>query len=349
MGYFWAPVPPPSLDNDYYSMQKVDVCINYYGKPYQTGVTLLSLWKYSSRHIQKIFVIVEKVQPYEDYGSVPLLKYLLKDLPVEYVYPKHFYYAGCPPVSWLTDPEKRYGLKYQYALEQSKSKYLFLTHNDCLYHDDLVGKMKHEIGDDEVAGIGLIGQCWNCPAQAAGLCDGTMFEHFKPSANQLREITEEHNPPRKAIHMELIDNGFVHPLPECRLNEYACLIDVPAYQQNVVPKGDILPLGGNWHGTDWGTVWFHEMYNRGYQFINFPFEPEMTHAPFSDNGSGHKADSDEDLYKATEQQAFDYLVENKYIGRDIPVTVSLARMQHKANYLLVKFSKKVKNKLNGIA
>jgi hypothetical protein len=326
-------------------MQKVDVCINYYGKPYQTAVTLLSLWKHSSRHIDKVFVIIEKVQPYDEYGSVPLLKYVLKDLPVEYVYPKHFYYAGCPPLSWLDDPEKRYGLKYQFAFENSTSKYLFLTHNDCLYNSDLIGKMLPSMQDEKVAGVGLIGQCWNCPAMSAKLCNGDKFESYKPNAKELRELTIKYSPPREEIHLELIDNGFVHPLPECRLNEYACLINVEAYQRNVFPKGDILPLGGNWHGTDWGTIWFYEMYNRGYQFIHFPFEPDMIHAPFSNNGSGHVADSDLDLYKQTENQAHDYLLKNSIIDGDIPFLVSLQQTQIKANLLIEKIIKKVKSRL----
>lgn len=326
-------------------MQKVDVCINYYGKPYQTAVTLLSLWEHSSRHIDRIFVIIEKVQPYDEYGSVPLLKYVLKDLPVEYVYPKHFYYAGSPPVSWLSDPEKRYGLKYQYAFENSTSEYLFLTHNDCLYKSDLIGEMLPVTLEDKIAGIGLIGQCWNCPAMSAKLCDGARFESYKPNATELKELTVQYSPPREKIHLELIESGYIHPLPECRLNEYACLINVAAYQQNVFPKGDILPLGGNWHGTDWGTIWFHEMYNRGYKFVNFPFEPKMIHAPFSDNGSGHVADSDLDLYRQTEKQAQEYLLKNSNISGGIPLSVSIVQTKIRANRFLGKVYNKVRTKL----
>lgn len=302
-------------------MDLVDVCINFYGKPYQTAVTLLTLWKHSSRHIGKIFMIIEKVQPYGQYEGIPLLKHMLKDLPVEYVYPKYFYYSGSPDESWLTDPEKRYGLKYQYALEKSDKNFLFMSHNDCLYNGDLIGEMLSSVNGNVIAGIGLIGQCWNCPAFYAALCDGTKFENFRPTAAELKTLVDTYKPPRAGIHYKLIEQGYIHPLPECRLNEYACLINVPLYQENVVPNGNILPFGGGWEGTDWGTIWFYRMFNDKHRFINFPFEPFMIHAPFSDNGSGHVADSDFDLYKHTERQAYQYLLAHSLIDKKLPVSL----------------------------
>jgi hypothetical protein len=202
------------------------------------------------------------------------------------------------------------------------------------------------MSEENVAGVGLIGQCWNCPAMAAKLCDGSRFESYIPSATELKALTVQYSPPREKIHLELIEEGYIHPLPECRLNEYACLINVTAYQQNVFPKGDILPLGGNWHGTDWGTIWFHEMYNRGYKFVNFPFEPNMVHAPFSNNGSGHVADSDLDLDRQTEQQAQEYLLKNSSISEDIPLSVSMEQRQIGANRFIGKILRKVKSTLS---
>ncbi|GAA4438986.1 hypothetical protein GCM10023091_20520 [Ravibacter arvi] len=326
-------------------MKKVDVCVNYYGKPYQTAVTLLTLWKHSSRHINKIFLVIEKIQPYYQYHVIPLLKYYLRNLPVTYVYPRYFYYAGNPDESWLTDPEKRYGLKYQYALEHSDQQYLFMTHNDCLYEEDLLGNMLQKATEKNVAGIGLVGQCWNCPAFKAQLCDSTRFENFIPSRDQLKELVDKYNPPRAEIHYKLIGEGLIHPLPECRLNEYACLINVPLYQQNVVPKGDVLPFGGSWHGTDWGAIWFHSMVNKGYRFINFPFEPLMKHAPFSANGSGHRADSENDLYNSTEDDAKAYLTAHHLIPAQVPGLLLAEMRAIRVKYLIKKALIKLKVKI----
>jgi hypothetical protein len=326
-------------------MNQIDVCINYYGKPYHTAVTLLTLWKHSSKHINKIFLVIEKIQPYYQYDVIPLLKFYLKGLPIEYVYPQYFYYSGNPDESWLTDPEKRYGLKYQYALEKSDKEFLFLSHNDCLYEDDLLGKMLMKTQHETIAGIGLVGQCWNCPAFFAKLCDGSRFESFVPAKAELKELVDTYNPPRAEIHYKLIDRELIHPLPECRLNEYACLVNVPVYQKNVVPTGDILPFGGGWHGTDWGAIWFHSMYNRGYKFINFPFEPFMQHAPFSNNGSGHRADTEFDLYKSSEQGAKAYLLSNNLIPKQIPFALRLEkqaiRTKHQIRNALIKLKVKM--------
>ena len=328
-------------------MKQIDVCINYYGKPYHTAVTLLTLWKHSSKHINKIFLVIEKVQPYYQYDVIPLLKFHLKDLPIEYVYPQYFYYAGNPNESLLSDPEKRYGLKYQYALEKSGKEFLLLTHNDCLYEDDLLGKMLAETQNGSVAGVGLVGQCWNCPASLANLCDGNRFETFIPTKDQLRGLVDTYNPPRAEIHYKLIDRGLIHPLPECRLNEYACLVNIPMYQKNVVPTGDILPFGGSWHGTDWGAIWFHSMVNRGYKFVNFPFEPFMQHAPFSNNGNGHYADTEFSLYKTSEEAAKDYLLSNYLISKRIPFALKVEKRRIKAKHQIKNTLLKLKVKMVG--
>lgn len=326
---------------------QVDVCINYFGKPYHTAVTILSLWKQSARHINKIYLVIEKVQPYYQYDVIPVLKFYLNELPIQYVYPKHFYYSGNPDECCLSDQQKRYGLKYQYALETSDKKFLFLSHNDCLYKDDLLGKMLDAIVDENIAGVGLIGQCWNCPAFFAKLCDGSRFERYIPTKDELTDLVDTYTPPRAKIHYKLIARNLIHPLPECRLNEYACLINVPLYRENSVPRGDILPFGGGWHGTDWGAVWFYSMVNRGYKFINFPFEPYMKHAPFSSNGSGHRADTEFDLYRTTEEAAKVYLLSNGLTTRRVPNRVKMIKYaihaKHKLRNKLIRLKVKMSN------
>ena len=45
------------------NLEKVDVVISVYGKPWQTLCTLKSLMMHSGEHIDKIFLIKEKNQP----------------------------------------------------------------------------------------------------------------------------------------------------------------------------------------------------------------------------------------------------------------------------------------------
>jgi hypothetical protein len=334
-------------------MTKVDVCMNYYGKPFQSVVTLKTLWAESGRHIDKIYVIIEKEQPHNLYDSIALLKYLLKDLPVIYFTPKAFYYGvGSPPLEALQDPEQRYGLNFQYAFEKTDKEFLFITHNDCLYKSDLLGKMLQSLDSSanqpSVAGIGLIGQCWNCPAFSAKLCNSDHFPLYKPSSTELIDIIESFPTPRKSIHYDLIGRGNIHPLPECRLNEYACLINASLYNKEVMPNGNVVPFGGSWHGTDTGAAWFYDMVNLGHQFINFPFEPHMTHAPFSVTGSGHMNNTDLELYNQAENQAYEYLTNNKLIDGKIPLNIRFERNQIRLQRLVLKVGNSLKSRLKSM-
>ena len=311
-------------------ISKVDVCINFYGKPYQTVVTIKSLWKHSNKHINRIFVILEKVQPHHDYESIVLVKHLLEGLPITFYTPEVFLALGTPAEHLLSIPKQRYGLNFQYAFEKTTQDFLFISHNDCLYHDDLLGQMIDRVeaeGDySHIAGVGLIGQCWNCPAAFAKVCDSTKFEKYIPSKEELTHLVDKYSPPRAKIHHKLIQAGFIHPLPECRLNEHACLINAKLYNQVVKPVGEVLPLGGNWQGTDTGAIWFYQMVNRGSKFIHFPFEPAMTHAPFATSESGTKSDNDLEEYRAIEQKALSYLLAHKYIeNTDLPRRVRMKK------------------------
>ena len=333
------------------NITKVDVSVNYYGKPYQTIVTLLTLCKYSRQHIENIYLVVEKQQPFDQYGEFKLLKWALKDLPVHYYFPDHFYYHGSPPIESLNEADKRYGLKYQYGLEKTDKVFHFLSHNDCLYKADLLGMMLQQVkkSEGEVAGVGMIGQCWNCPALFAQVCDRSRLEQFHPSAEEYLNIMEQYPVPmasaRKAIHYNLIKRGYTYPLPECRLNEYACLVNANLYQQLTQPRGVILPLGAAWHGTDWGTVWFYSMVNAGYKFIHFPFEPHMAHAPFTPAKSGHVSDHDSIEYYKNEENAQQYLQKEFPAAVAFPLKVRLAAMLYPHKVAAQRFSVKVKDRI----
>ncbi len=332
------------------STNKVDVSINYYGKPYQTLVTLLTLWRHSRQHIGTIYIVIERQQPYGQYGSIRLLQWALQDLPIHYYFANQFYYHGSPAIDSLSDPKIRYDLKYQYGLEKTNKRYHFLSHNDCLYEDDLLGSLLAQVesSNEIVAGVGLIGQCWNCPAFSAQLCDGSRFEEFRPTGAQNLTLVDRYKPPRAKIHYALIETGYNHPLPECRLNEYACLVNAEQYKALTLPRGKMLPLGAAWHGTDWGAVWFHDMVNAGYKFINFPFEPKMTHAPFTPTKSGHTSDRDSDEYFKIESKARQYLAAEFPDALVIPISVRIAAWFYQGKATARRFPEKLKSAIRGI-
>ena len=98
----------------------IDVCINVYGKPWQTLCTLKSLIKYSGQHIDKIYLIKEREQPYN--SDIDFIFKFLKNL-IIYIPIKHEFWST---LTNLTDEKERLAIRYQYGIENSDKKYLFL-------------------------------------------------------------------------------------------------------------------------------------------------------------------------------------------------------------------------------
>lgn len=293
--------------------KKVDVSVCLYGKPYHTILAIKSLLKHSREHINKIYVTVEKNQPQKDSNGMYLLKQVLKDEPIVYFKPKYFYNLGELDFERTrNDAKYRYQIPYQYAFEQSDQEYVLVIHNDCLFHDDAVGKMldTFEKGPEKLAGTGAIGQCWVCPAAFENKCKSSTFDQYKPTKSELIEMMNRHDIPRREVTMRLINEDKIHPLPECRLNEHAALISTAIYRESSLPKGNNVTFAAGWGGNDWGTVWFHQMVNQGYIFKHHRLEDFATHSPFNSLGNGISAYSNVDIYWNSEELAKKHLLEN---------------------------------------
>jgi hypothetical protein len=292
---------------------KIDVSVCLYGKPYHTALAIKSLLKHCQKHIDKIYVTVEKKQPQNDTDSHIVLKDLLKDIDcIEYFYPKEFYNLRIlNKESLINNQEERYSVPYQYVLEKSDKDFVFVMHNDCLFHGDMIGHMIDIINNSKepLTGVGPIGQCWNCPAAFAKLCNGAIYDQFKPSQEEALRLINEYKIPVYHITERLISEGRYYPMPECRLNEYASLINTQIYRETSLPLGKNVTYAGAWGGCDWGTVWFYEMVNQGFKFKHVTLEEFATHAPFNPVGNGISAYSRKDLYFQSEEKAKNHLKE----------------------------------------
>ncbi|MFN3590091.1 MAG: hypothetical protein ACK4UP_11980 [Spirosomataceae bacterium] len=326
---------------------QIDVNVCFYGKPYHTILAVKSLLKFSRQHINKIYITVEKKQPQQDDLGIFLVKQALKNEPIVYFYPDYFYNLGELDTQKVKESSAyRYQIPYQYVLEKSDRPFVFVMHNDCLFHGDMLGKMLDTIqkSNKEIAGIGPIGQCWNCPASFENLCDSSKFMEFKRSKEELTELMNRHTIPRPEITMRLINEGKTHPLPECRLNEYASLINTKIYRENCLPHGPLVSYAGNWGGNDWGTVWFYQMVNQGFHFIHQRLEEFAKHAPFNEMENGISAYSNKNLYLESEMQAKKYL-EEVY---SIPLTLSFKnQILQNLFSLKIKFKRKIGQLLFG--
>lgn len=259
----------------------VDVIINVYGKPWQTLCTLKSLEKHSGQHIDKIYFIEEKEQPYnaEFKGVISRFKNIAHYIPEKYKF-------------FSVDESDRMSIRYQYGIETSDKNFVFITHNDVLYTEDVIGNMLNEIGDS--IGIGQIGQCWNCPANK--VCSGEKFYKYNPTYEEVLDLGLPHVRTTK----ELIDKDFPKPLPECRLNEWACMLN-----RELVVKENI-PFG-LYDKLDLGSYWFKEMHKKGYTFKDY--RKDFTHG-FWANNAGFPTQLDINKYNQSELNAYKYYNDN---------------------------------------
>jgi hypothetical protein len=275
-------------------MEKVDVVIHVYGKPWQTLCTLKSLMKHSGNHIDKIFFVKEPKQPYDD-----KIDWVVDYFDNLIVYePKHSILMYS--VKNMNDENDRFNSYSQYGFEKSDKKFIFITHNDVLYTDDIIGDMLNKINDS--IGIGQLGQCWNCPANKANLCSGEKFYDWNPTYEEVISLGLPYV--RTGIHN--VDKTNPKPLPECRLNEWACLINREMSNKETYPNGDT-PLFGVF-GPDSGVAWFRSLHLKGYKFINYV--EKYVHSYWSDLSCGYQTSLNNDYYVRAEENAKKYFMEN---------------------------------------
>jgi len=291
-------------------MEKIDVCVNVFGKPYQTLVTLKSLLEHSGKNIDKIFFIEEKNQP-NDY-NFEIIKQNLNYSKLERYIPKHYLWINRSENSrCIVDIDYRLSLRYQYGLEKTDKKYLLIIHNDVLFTDDIVSTLLSEMNDNFV--IGDVGQCWNCPLQYEGVCSGkklneNLSKKFK--FDEVIKIVNKHPKTRTYTQSRKnLDKNNPLPMPECRVNEWCKLVDVEKYNKECIPNGGVSPLGG-YYGIDIGDVWFRQMVLKGYTFKHFDIYKYCKHGYFSEVGHGHSAMFNKNMYNDDELRAKDYFNAN---------------------------------------
>lgn len=283
-------------------MKPIDVAMMVYGKPYHTAVALHSLFKHSGHLINKIYVTFEKKQPFE--ADTEILKDLLKGLPVEYNVSKRFFGPRDMSQGFIQRlkfyiPSYRQSIKYQYAWEKSRNKYLFVLHNDMLFSGDLLSFYLNEIKDD--LAIGTIGQCWNCPA-FGDLCDSHRYFEYRPTASEIVKLYENF-PIQRAVEQGMVgEDKLGWPLPECRLNEFVTLFNLPKVRRLGIPWGTVRPFGIH-SNLDFGMPWFRDVSLRGYKFRSVDYSEYALHGWTSNSAGGTPSLKNQDLYFLEEQEA----------------------------------------------
>jgi hypothetical protein len=278
------------------SSPPVDVAVNVFRKPYQTAVTLLSLLRHSGDLIDKIYLTVDESGTEHLYGS--LLERLTGRC-VLFVPRFHYWVRSSKYYRFLFRYRVfRHSLRYQYAWENTDKKYLFLTHTDLLYSADVVRRYL-EVIDDRI-GVGEVGMCWNCPASTAGLCSSERYLEYRPSVAGYAELTREH-PGARSKYYPRYRHETAWPLPECRLNEWACMIDMEKARPITMPYGPCTPMGAMY--LDIGTEWFYEAHRLGYSVEHVGRTGYYAHAWATPGYNGHELLFDKEQYRQAEETA----------------------------------------------
>lgn len=275
----------------------IDVAVNIFAKPFQTALSLLSLLERCGQHIDTVWLQFEPVgskhDPITSYHIADYLREQLGDGRVRVSQPDYWLDLNAPDMSRLDDPAYRTGIRYQYAFEHSSSDKLFLMHNDVFVLKDLLGAMLEQMG--EAFAIGQLGQCWNCPASNAQLmrdvagrapCTPQTYDQWRPEFATLQELYTQAR--ARDIFARPYDRAFMGefdvqpwPLPECRINEWACLLNLRATRQHCWPCGPCLPPGAYRECgpvcLDIGVTWFRQMHARGMHARHFDLTGYMKH------------------------------------------------------------------------
>lgn len=289
----------------------VDVCFQVFGKPWQTALTLLTLDRFMRQEINKIFFIIEYAQPKIDSSDLTILDGLVPNM--ESICLKEW--LGLEPMdqSRIGFKEYRQNLRYQYAFENTSADYLMVSHNDVIYKRNVITHFLSNIGNH--IAIGEIGQCWNCPAKRDDIieslnqeditqpCHREDYENFKLDFEQLKVAYKiaraKKYPLRYEAEKGLTEEYKINPwpLPECRVNEWCCLINMQLARKATAPLGSGRPFGAYLKGHDLGSAWFRDMHLQGFRAKHIDISKYIIHRP------GHKALFNHRIYKENEISA----------------------------------------------
>lgn len=307
--------------------ERVDVAVNIFAKPYQTALSVLSLLKESRAHVGTVWLQYEPMgSRYDRVSPYVVAKYLKEvlDWPCRVSQPEHWLALEAPDMARLGDAAYRLSIRYQDAFEHSESRKLLLMHNDIYVFGDALGEMLAAMGD--AFAIGQLGQCWRCPAHAAQVvkdvmdrppCTSARYEEFRPDAATLRRLYAHARElgapvrPYEECFTEFFDKQ-PWPLPECRVNEWFCLLDLEKTRPHSVPFGPALPPGAfgpcGRYNLDTSVPWFRAMHALGFRARHFDHTRFLRHWVGTGKMSASRYTMAEDnARKLLEKQFPDYM------------------------------------------
>lgn len=259
---------------------KVDVAIQSYKKPESLVYTLLSLKKYCGNHIDTIYINDDCSGDgvIEHYKKPELLK-LMSPIKIkvrvntkpsgythtivtkEVLFRKGFVEKMKLLGHFFINRAKWYSttddIRYQWAINQTNQKYIFLIHDDIKFYGDVLKLYLDCFEEDEnLAIVGDLGGSKRCPYGPCGSkCKPKNILDKKYPSNEW-PITGKHS---------LLHTLLGRYKRNCRINEWCCLIDVEKCRK-IQEDGTFF---GNYEGGgDVGCMWFAKIIDKGYSFFD---------------------------------------------------------------------------------
>lgn len=152
---------------------------------------------------------------------------------------------------------QREDVRYQFALDHTDKKYLFIIHDDVKFVKNIVELYLNTIQkNSNLAIVGDLGQCWRC--KFSGLCSPKqLMKGFRPSKHwPLTPVDDDLSSfnPKKAF------------TRACRINEWCCMVDV-AKCKDVTERKRCF-FGNMYKNSDTAAFWFGKMVECGYDFAD---------------------------------------------------------------------------------
>jgi len=251
----------------------VDVALQSYKKPESLLYTLMCLKEVSGKHIDTVYidddcsgddtVKLYKKDKIKDYFKEWKIKIRINSSPVRWY---RSYINGYRP-SYLSlkkflnhkfldffRKEKLFhvvdDIRYQWAINSTDKKFLFLIHDDIEFYDDII-ELYLSFMKDICAIAGDLGQCWRCD-----------FSKITPPCSP-QKIMEGIIPVKS---WPLTIEGPSGHKRDCRINEWCCMINIKAAKY--IEEKERCFFGNYDDEGDVGAYWFEQIIKHGYTFTD---------------------------------------------------------------------------------
>lgn len=269
-------------------MEKVDVAIQSYKKPESLVYTILSLRKYCGEHIDTIYINddcsgKDIINFYSDPALLEMIKPIriqtrINESPSGYnvtLMTKEAFRKKNPIqklqiLSWalihrLAWHNTSDDVRYQWAINSTDKKYLFIIHDDIKFFDDVLGLYLQKMTDQkDLAIVGDLGYERLCPFGPCG-------EKCSPE-----KILQGKYPCKTwpvTGYRSIIHRIMGRSRRDCRINEWCCLINVDVAHQ--IEKKFGVYFGNYEAGGDVATYWLDRALKLGYKFTDPLPNPAM--------------------------------------------------------------------------